>query len=723
MDCSYGNFTVIPDIPEIVTDLKLDHNRLTSIPRGAFSKLTKLEKLNLNYNAIRKIEPFAFEGLISLTKLDIRDNEIQTLCHNCFANIPKLQHIDLHHNLLNESTYDCFQGTAELISVNLCNNRFESIPTLGYQPNLEKIALASNLIKNATFPMSYRYCSKVLYINLAANARMLHLDNNTFRSLAGLIINEMTLAYNNINIVMPGTFEVFQSVKSLSLIDNPLSISSLKNVADGLSRKNVNRLDLSGVFGSDKKFQIGLPLFKFGTIQELLLDRNSISVLSNGTFEGMRSLLLLSLRNNELTTIAKSLPSQIEMLDLQGNKISVIYMNDTRHLFNLKRLYLSHNDIEWVRLRVFEGLGKLEILDLAKNKIGILPGDMFKSFQNLTYLDLSNNNLHTISLRKKHFENLVSLRHLDMSSNGCSDLSTDMFQPMISLKYLNLNGNELGDILAGDGGKNLFKGLNELEKLYIVDNNIRVLPDITFRDQISLKILKVGENRLSGWGPNLFKFTKDLQVLDMYHNQIGVLREENLHHLRNLTILNLKDNPFACGCDLRWFRNWIKTTKVKLTKLEAYKCKSPPKWRDKPLLEFTEDKIQCEFHSNSIYIIAGSVPATLFCTFVLGLLVYRNRWRLRLRFYLLSKRGKKFLGNMRAHAQQANYGAINDQDLYDAYISCSDQDYDWVLHHLLPGIDYGRYDDDNVFGGDFKLYYDPRDQQPGNKFLRGDFKL
>ena len=68
------------------------------------------------------------------------------------------------------------------------------------------------------------------------------------------------------------------------------------------------------------------------------------------------------------------------------------------------------------------------------------------------------------------------------------------------------------------------------------------------------------------------------------------------------------------------------------------------------------------------------------------------------------------------HEQRVNYGAINvdrDQEFYDAYISCSENDNDWVLHHLLPGIDNGHYVDDNIFGGDFKIYSDHRDFYPG----------
>ena len=95
--------------------------------------------------------------------------------------------------------------------------------------------------------------------------------------------------------------------------------------------------------------------------------------------------------------------------------------------------------------------------------------------------------------------------------------------------------------------------------------------------------------------------------------------------------------------------------------------------------------------------------------FFIAFLAYKNRWRLRLRWYRVSKRGKRFLGQLRTTDRHVNYGAINENmDLSDAYISCSEQDKPWVLQHLLPGID-----NDGTFGGQFKLYFDDRDSEPG----------
>ena len=178
--------------------------------------------------------------------------------------------------------------------------------------------------------------------------------------------------------------------------------------------------------------------------------------------------------------------------------------------------------------------------------------------------------------------------------------------------------------------------------------------------------------------------------------------------------MNLKGNPFTCNCDLLWFREWIDSTSVALPDKESFTCNGPEEWRGKPLLEFTKDKINCTFIS--VYAFVGSVAIAIFVSVMFGICIYKNRWRIDLRLYLFWKRGRHFLGNVCGNLQQDQLGVIAENDhgyIYDAYISCSDQDYDWVIRHLLPGIDNGRYEDNN-FGGDFKLYFDPRDQEPRN---------
>ena len=305
------------------------------------------------------------------------------------------------------------------------------------------------------------------------------------------------------------------------------------------------------------------------------------------------------------------------------------------------------------------------------------------------------------------------MRTLDLRDNKCKYVHQNVFKAMVSLIILHLERNNLSYSFTGRFGKQLFTGLNDLQELYITENNVEMLSDSLLKDQRNLKFLKMDKNKISGWSPNMFRFTKQLKKLDISHNQIAVLGEDRLRYLNQIEEINFQDNPFACNCDLLWFREWIDRTSVRLPNKETYKCCSPEEWCGKHLITFSRDKINCEDFSK--YIILGSVSRTLLVSVITVTFLYRNRWRLRLRIYHISKRGNLFLRMLKAHARMGNnYGAINDnQGLYDAYISCSEYDNDWVLHHLLPGIDDGKYDDDTIFGGDFKLYYDPRDFDPG----------
>jgi hypothetical protein len=49
-------------------------------------------------------------------------------------------------------------------------------------------------------------------------------------------------------------------------------------------------------------------------------------------------------------------------------------------------------------------------------------------------------------------------------------------------------------------------------------------------------------------------------------------------------------------------------------------------------------------------------------------------------------------------------------------ISCADDDFQWILQNILPGIDDGNHSS-SEFGGEFKLYFEPRDGLPGTPFV------
>ena len=302
------------------------------------------------------------------------------------------------------------------------------------------------------------------------------------------------------------------------------------------------------------------------------------------------------------------------------------------------------------------------MLDVGQNRIATFQCDLFVPLQNLSYLYLDRNYLGLNNLPKLS-EPLVSLRVLDLSYNVIETVGMPFSGSFPSLQILNLENNHLGkSMFISDSGEPLFGGLTALERVSFSNNNIRNSPDLTFRDQVSLKVLNISINQISGWGQNVFKFSRKIAKLDISFNLIPVLTENNLHDLNIIKDLYLRGNPFICKYDLLWFREWIDRTSVGLPDKESYTCHGQEVWRGKIVLEFTKDKIKCTM----IRAFVGAVSRAIFISAVFVILAYKHRWRLRLRLYLLFKRGRRFLTNVREHAHNNNY--VTHQQLKQVYI-------------------------------------------------------
>ena len=734
VNCKGKHFKFVPQIPETAEKLYLSDNDFTTIPTRAFTGLPNLQKLFLDHNKIIIIKPFAFDGLKNLTDLDLRNNKVYTLDNNSLASIPRLTHLYLTTNKIQSIAKNAFSGTSSLEYINIQSNSLPEVPSFGYQPYLNQIIIEGNKIANATFPPSFMNCSRKTSIILSNNA-INTLTSSTFQSLANSSLSKLYLSRNNITSVEAGTFAGLSSIVSLKLGLNPLDSLSLKTAVAGLEGKNVNSLDISGIALAGVLMEDTFSLLKNTTLASLIMRFNAIKLLRDNTFSQLKSLLMLDLsssqineardkafygleqlstlklNDNRFVSIPKNLPPSLHFLYLNGNRFKTISENIFSNLNQIEYLRMDGNRILTLENGAFNGLVNLKVLELYNNNIHILPGTIFSTLVSLNSLDLSNNNLHSIQTAKDRFSSLVSLQYLNLADNQCTFVQSDIFNPLKALKYLHLEGNSLGERILDDHNGQLFEGLRKLEHLYIMNNNIEALPDLILKDLLSLTILNASVNKLSAWEPDLFKTTQNLSTLDLSFNLITSVKDKHMQSLGNLRYLNLTRNPFSCNCDLRWFRDWISKTQTVVSNNDSYTCYEPRQWSGKLLLEFNRNKINCLFFS--MYAIIGATLGGLSISFLSCALVYKNRWRLRLRLYRLSGRGRRFFKKAKTAVKRGNYGAIeNDQELYDAYVSCNEQDTPWALHHLLPGVDNGRLEKD--FGGNFRLYYEDRDSEPGN---------
>ncbi|XP_045632313.1 leucine-rich repeat-containing protein 3 [Ursus americanus] len=99
--CSARGLQEIPkDIPANAVLLKLDANKLTHIPNGAFQHLNQLRELDLSQNTIETIGPAAFSGLAGgLRLLDLSHNRIRRIPKDALGKLSakiRLSHNPLH---------------------------------------------------------------------------------------------------------------------------------------------------------------------------------------------------------------------------------------------------------------------------------------------------------------------------------------------------------------------------------------------------------------------------------------------------------------------------------------------------------------------------------------------------------------------------------------------------------------------------------------------------
>uniref|UniRef100_A0A8C5FJ55 Slit homolog 3 (Drosophila) n=1 Tax=Gadus morhua TaxID=8049 RepID=A0A8C5FJ55_GADMO len=122
--CSNRALRTLPrDIPKDTTELYLEGNMLTSVPREltslkqlslvdlsnnsistvvpfTFANMTQLATLILSYNQIRCIPVQAFDGLTSLRLLTLHGNDLSTIPEGAFSHLTSLSHLALGANPL-----------------------------------------------------------------------------------------------------------------------------------------------------------------------------------------------------------------------------------------------------------------------------------------------------------------------------------------------------------------------------------------------------------------------------------------------------------------------------------------------------------------------------------------------------------------------------------------------------------------------------------------------
>ena len=115
---------------EILPSNTLGHNNIDLIPSGVFRGLNRLRQVDLRSNNLATLAVGVFEGLSNLRAIYLQDNFIQQLDSRSFSQLPQLRLLQLSRNQIGEVRVVALDNVPQLRKLVLRHNRLESVPKI-----------------------------------------------------------------------------------------------------------------------------------------------------------------------------------------------------------------------------------------------------------------------------------------------------------------------------------------------------------------------------------------------------------------------------------------------------------------------------------------------------------------------------------------------------------------------------------------------------------------
>lgn len=142
--------------------------------------------------------------------------------------------------------------------------------------------------------------------------------------------------------------------------------------------------------------------------------------------------------NHGYRVVPTHIPHSVTILDLSGNRLTLLYNNTFMLLINLHTLNLAASCVTYIDVNAFYGLQRLHNLNLESNYLDVksLKLGVFEHIPNLVSMDLSNNMFHISNgYPDKVLSVLSQLQSLTI--NGMENVSFGSgFESLLSLKSL-----------------------------------------------------------------------------------------------------------------------------------------------------------------------------------------------------------------------------------------------------------------------------------------------
>uniref|UniRef100_A0A4W3I7B8 Slit homolog 2 (Drosophila) n=1 Tax=Callorhinchus milii TaxID=7868 RepID=A0A4W3I7B8_CALMI len=576
VDCRGKGLTEIPiNLPETITEIRLEQNSIKSIPPGAFSPYKRLRRIDLSNNHISEIAPDAFQGLRSLNSLVLYGNKITELPKGLFEGLFSLQLLLLNANKINCLRVDAFQDLHNLNLLSLYDNKLQTIAKGTFAPlrAIQTLHLAQNPF---ICDCHLKWLADYLHANpietsgarctsprRLANKRIGQIKSKKFRCSA------------KEQYFIPGTEDYRSKLSGDCFMD--------------LACPEKCRCEGTTVDCSNQrltKFPDHIPQYT----AELRLNNNEFTVL-------------------EATGIFKKLP-QLRKINLSNNKITDIEEGVFEGATGVNEVLLTGNRLETVHLKMFKGLDSLKTLMLRSNKISCVSNDTFTGLSSVRLLSLYDNQITTVS--PGAFDTLHSLSTLNLLANpfNCNChlawlgewlrkkrivTGNPRCQKPYFLKEIPIQDVAIQDFTCDDGNDDnscspLARCPAECTCLDTVvrcsNKGLKALPKGIPKEVTELNVSRAEVCTFLVTERHVFGFHRILS-----YNRLRCIPARAFDGLKSLRLLALGANPLYCDCKMQWLSDWVKSG---YKEPGIARCAGPGDMTDKLLLTTPSKKFECQ---------------------------------------------------------------------------------------------------------------------------------
>ncbi|XP_074907200.1 LOW QUALITY PROTEIN: chondroadherin-like protein [Buteo buteo] len=506
--------------------LRLSHNTLHVLGGEAFATLPALRRLSLDHNELQALPGEALARLDAATRLDLGHNPITYVAEEALA-MTSLKHLFLDHAALQDVAPDAFTHSPQLRTLDLRENQLRGLPPLAGAGGLAKVSLAGNPL----------LCSCLLrpFRDWLVRARV---------QVEGSCAAPPALRGRPLDSLRPPEMTCGRPQPPPS----PAAPSERPRTAGGRCCPRGCACSPDFRHGSCENRDLReIPRGFPGDTRLLDLRRNTFGTVPPGAFPGLK---------------------ELASLHLQSCGIRALRPGALRGLQSLVYLYLADNLLSALPAAAFEGVPRLAYLDLDRNAFARLPAGAFVLLPNLISLHLQHNAIG--ELREGDLAGAGGLRWLYLAGNAIAHVAPAALAPAEMLEKLHLEGNRLVEVPTA-----ALRGLRALSELKLSRNPIKRVGDGAFLPVASslqhLYLDNMGLERISpgafaGLGP---------KIRSLYLESNKMSNIPDMSNFTGLEILNLRDVPFRCDCQLLPLRRWIEKLNLRV----GATCGSPAEAR------------------------------------------------------------------------------------------------------------------------------------------------